>query len=305
MSATKKLKASEKQAVVKKLTTLLKKEYGGSLPKANRPVLETVLFAICLERSGYDDAQAAYDRLLEAFFDLNEIRVSSVSEIEQALGELDDAAWKALRIRETLQYVFEKYYQFDFDGLRRKTLDAAQKQLEEINHITPFVQGYVLQQCLGAHVVPLDSGSRDALVWMGLVDPETDVQHAADEMKSALRKADGPLFSHLLHCLAVDRRRNGAFEPAEVAQNGSSADPETGSRPAEEPSREGLPPQEGRQVPQEAGDEDDGDPEEGGQGSSQEGREEEGQQAEGENPDAVAESRQVVTAAGGPSPSLL
>ncbi|MEW4529239.1 hypothetical protein [Maioricimonas sp. JC845] len=227
MSATKKLKASEKQAVVKKLTTLLKKEYGGSLPKANRPVLETVLFAICLERSGYDDAQAAYDRLLEAFFDLNEIRVSSVSEIEQALGELDDAAWKALRIRETLQYVFEKYYQFDFDGLRRKTLEAAQKQLEEINHITPFVQGYVLQQCLGAHVVPLDSGSRDALVWMGLVDPETDVQHAADEMKSALRKSDGPLFSHLLHCLAVDRRRNGAFEPAEVAQNGSSADPET------------------------------------------------------------------------------
>ena len=46
-------------------------------------------------------------------------------------------------------------------------------------------------------------------------------------MKSALRKSDGPLFAHLLHCLAVDRRYCGAFEPSEIAHNGSSADPET------------------------------------------------------------------------------
>src|SRR5690606_24936161 len=134
-----KLKASDRQAIFKKLATALKKKYGGSIPKHKYNVLDTLLFACCLENVTHDDAEAAFERLLEAFDDLNVVRVSSVKEIEQALGEVDEVAWKALRIRECLQYVFEKHYAFDFEPLKRKTMDAAEKELAKIPHMSAFV----------------------------------------------------------------------------------------------------------------------------------------------------------------------
>ena len=75
--STTKLKASDRQALFRKIVTVLKKKYGGSVPKDQRNVLETMLFACCLEDAQHEDAEAAYQNLLDSFHDLNEIRVSS------------------------------------------------------------------------------------------------------------------------------------------------------------------------------------------------------------------------------------
>src|SRR5690606_1394941 len=104
-----KLKASDRQLLLRKVVTILKKRYGGNVPKESRNVLETMIFACCLEDARYEDAEAAYQNLLASFHDLNEIRVSSISEVERSLERLDDAAWRAFRARDVLQYVFEEY----------------------------------------------------------------------------------------------------------------------------------------------------------------------------------------------------
>jgi endonuclease-3 len=212
MSTTKKMKASDRQAISRKVITILKKKYGGSLPRESRPVLETLLFAACLENADYDVAQRVFSHLLESFHDLNEIRVSSITEIEQVLADLPDPEWKALRIRETLQHTFEKHYSFDFDAIKRKTMDAAEKQLGEIRYVTPFMRNYVLQHSLGSHVVPIDDAARDVLAWTRLVDVDATPETAAEEMKSALKKQDGPLFVHLLRCLSTDPKYTGTFK---------------------------------------------------------------------------------------------
>lgn len=211
MSTTKKMKASDRQAISRKLNTILKKKYGGGLPKDSRPVLETLLFAACLENADYDIAQRVFADMLESFHDLNEIRVSSITEIEQVLADLPDPEWKALRIRETLQHTFEKHYSFDFDAIKRKTMDAAEKQLSEIRYATSFMRTYVLQHSLGSHVVPIDDSSRDVLAWMRLVDVDATPETASEEMKSALKKHDCPLFVHLLRRVATDPKYAGTF----------------------------------------------------------------------------------------------
>lgn len=211
MSTSKKLKASDRQAISRKLMTVLKKKYGGGQPRDSRPVLETLLFAACLENAGYEAAERVFERMLASFHDLNEIRVSSISEIEQVLADLPDPDWKALRVRETLQHTFEKHYSFDLDAIKRKTMDAAEKQLSEIRYLTPFMRAYVLQNCLGSHVVPIDDASRDVLAWTGLVDPDATPETASEEMKSGLRKQDGPLFVHLLRAVATDPKYQGTF----------------------------------------------------------------------------------------------
>jgi len=221
----KSLKAADKQTILKKLVTELKRRYGGTVPKQTRSAFETLLFAICLEDVGQAEAETGYAQLLEPFFDLNEIRVSSVSQIEGALGDLRGADWKALRIREALQHVFEKYYAFDLEFLKRKTQEQAVKELAQIPYQTPFVRNYVVQHILGAHVLPVDMSMLLCLQWLGLADTRSDAEHAAEEIKAGLKKADGVQFCHLLKCVAVDAPLRDHF--AEPPSTEAESDPFT------------------------------------------------------------------------------
>jgi endonuclease-3 len=189
-------------------------------------VLETLMFAVLLEDVPYAQAEKAFDSMLKGFFDLNEIRVSSVAEIEDALGDLPDAGWRALRIREILQYCFEKFFAFDMEPIRRKTLDVAEKSLDKIKYLTPFVREFTLLHSLGAHAIPLDGSSHEFLGWLGLAAAD-NVKQAMDDVRSAVRKADVPMFLHLVHSLASDAAFQGSFrmKPSEKAAGGG--DPAT------------------------------------------------------------------------------
>ncbi len=196
-----KMKAADRQKIVKHLATFLKKRYGGSVPKSQKPVMETLLFAALLEEAPHASAEPAYDALLAGFHEFNEIRVSMVSEIEEVLSpHLSSAGIRGLRIREVLQFAFEKNYEFHLDELKRLTMDAGLKELNKIPHATDFMKAYVLQNCLGAHIVPLDGNSLKMLSRLHVCDPET----ASDELKSSVRKSDGVLIAHLFHEAAND-----------------------------------------------------------------------------------------------------
>jgi endonuclease-3 len=209
-----KMKVSDRQVVIRRATALLQKRYGRALPKEQRDVLHTMLFGITLENSSHTAAEAALTGLIAAFHDLNEIRVSSITEIEALLTGVPSPDWKALRIREALQYTFEKHYAFDLDSLKRKTMDIAEKQLAKVGYLSPFARNYVLQHSLGSHVIPIDDVTREVVEWLGLVSPGSNVDAAADEVKSAVRKQDAPLFCHLLRQLVTDPRYAGTFGAA-------------------------------------------------------------------------------------------
>ncbi|MCH7989004.1 MAG: hypothetical protein IID46_07610 [Planctomycetes bacterium] len=212
MAAVRQATASDKQRIAKKLISLLKKRYKGSVPKVDHPILETILYAICLENSSFDEANDAFGRLESNFFDLNEIRVSSITELTRVFSKLDQPEWRALRVRSILHYVFENRFEYDFESLRRKTLDLAGKQLAKIKELSPFVRCYTLQTSLGSHLVPVDEVTRKASVWLGFVAPNHSVVRASDSLKSAVRKADVPLFCYLLRRLATDPRLRKTFD---------------------------------------------------------------------------------------------
>ncbi|MDG1897573.1 MAG: hypothetical protein P8J37_21965 [Fuerstiella sp.] len=197
-------RASDKQQACKKLTSLLQKEYGRSVPKIKLPVLETMLFAVCLEDNSWENAEAGYKKLLKSYFDLNEIRVSSVPELERTLGNLKAAAWKGLRIKSILRFVFESTYTFDFEKLAKLTLESAQKRLKKIDYISPFVASYTLQQVLGSHVVCLDECTHRAAVHLGIVPPDSSIESASEFLKAGIKKADAAGFVHVLRCFATD-----------------------------------------------------------------------------------------------------
>src|ERR1700727_754698 len=110
MSATQKTKMVDKLTLGKNLVALLKKRYPAPSAQEERPVLETLLYAICLEDASVDQAGEAYTRLLGAFHDLNELRVSSITELAVVFDGLVSADWRGHPVRNVLEYVFEKNF---------------------------------------------------------------------------------------------------------------------------------------------------------------------------------------------------
>jgi endonuclease-3 len=232
-----KTKPSDKQAIGKKLISILKKQYAGPPPRQDRPVLETILYSICLENASHEEAEAAYQRLHSDFHDLNEVRVSSISELSTAFAGLSDPARRALQVRSALGYIFEKSVvserreAFEFEMLQKMTLEQAVKQLGKIRELSDFVRAWTLQGVLGSHLVPADQRMTDAAVWLGLLPPGTTVETSAEALKPFVKKADVPVFCSFLRRLAVDGRLAASFN---LARN---PPPEGGHDPADAPER--------------------------------------------------------------------
>ncbi len=204
MGTAKATKAADKSQVCRKLVTALQKLYGKSVPKIELSVVETMLFAACLEDNSWEQAEACLKKLISSYFDLNEIRVSTVSELEQTLNPLKDADWKGLRIRSILRYVFESTYSYDYEKLRRQTLEQAVKTLKKVNDITPFIRDFILHEVLGSHIICMDQSMLTAAEWLGLVPVKSDLHDASEFLKGGIKKSEVSEFCHLLRSLATD-----------------------------------------------------------------------------------------------------
>ncbi|MFM8727131.1 MAG: hypothetical protein ACKON9_18615, partial [Planctomycetaceae bacterium] len=204
MGTAKATRAGDKSQVCRRLVQALQKLYGKSVPSFQASVLDTMLFAVCLEDNRWEQAESGLKLLISSFFDLNEIRVSSVTELERALDGLAHSDLKGMRIRAILRHVFEGTYTFEFEKLRRMTLEQAIKALKKIQELSPFVRDFVLHEILGNHVVYLDGSMLTAARWLGLVPATADVGDASEYLKAGVRKSEVSEFCHLLKCLSTD-----------------------------------------------------------------------------------------------------
>ena len=219
------MKAStDKHDLSRKLIALLRPRYGTAF-KQNLPVLETMLYAICLEDATPDEADTSYGRLFSDFNDLNEVRVSTIYELEKVFEGMPHPDLRGLRVKSTLHYVFEETYGFDFELLRRKTQEKAVKDLNKIKGLSTFCREYTLQHALDNHVLPIDGSMNKVLVWLGVTEASSNPEHTSETLRGFVRKADAQLFCHLLHSVATDSAFRKIFDeqpPAEGEAHGAA-----------------------------------------------------------------------------------
>ena len=201
-----KSKSVDRPKIVARLMKLLKKEFGGPPKRQSMPVLETMVYAICLENSTFEAADAAYERLTTEFFDWNEIRVSTVTELEPVFEGLSEPHWRAQRVRHLLYYVFDHQYSWDFDGLKRKKLDLTTKQLSKIKYLPQFVGYYLMLTSLGTHALPVDERMVKAAVWTGILPVGCDEESGPELLKGFIKKADCLEFFWYLKCLSTSQQ---------------------------------------------------------------------------------------------------
>jgi endonuclease-3 len=187
-----------KQKILDHVITALKKR--GDVPEpTQRSVLEHLLYAVVREGTTHEKADRAFHTLKDRFVDWNEVRVSTVQELCDAMGPLPDVAVRAQRLIGLLQEWFELTYSFDMEEVAKKGLKEGAKKLSRMNDANDYSVAWVMQHGLGGHAIPLDGPSIRVLRRLGVLDGESEsLESLRGTIEHFVPKTKGPAFVELL-----------------------------------------------------------------------------------------------------------
>lgn len=187
-----------KQKVLDHVYTALKKRYEVAAD-VERTVAENLLYAIVREGTTTEKANKAFSSLKARFVDWNEVRVSTVQELCDAMGPLPEVAGRAQRLIAVLQEWFELTYTFDMEEIAKKGLKEGAKKLSRLDAANDFAVAWVVLHGLGGHAIPLDGPTIRVLRRLGVLDGESEsLESLRGTIEHFVPKAKGSAFVELL-----------------------------------------------------------------------------------------------------------
>lgn len=198
------MSASNRSQLINATYDVLKKHYKPAKPPADRTLLEHLLYACCLENAHHEAADEAFAKLQQVFFDWNEVRVTTVTELAETMSSLPDPSAAASRLKRCLQSIFETHYAFDIEPMRKQNLGKSVKDLQAVDGATSFGVAYVAQNGLGGHSIPTNKGVIQALEVVGVISAAEAKKRRVPGLERAIPKTSGVEFASLLHQLGAD-----------------------------------------------------------------------------------------------------
>ena len=189
-----------KQRLLNQLFTTTKKTVESD--EEARPVLQQFIYGLCRENATRDQADEAYRFLCEKFFDWNEVRVSSLRELEEAFDGLSEPESRAQRLLSFLQEVFEIHFSFDLDKLQKEGVKQAAKKLSRYQSANEYTISWVVQRTLGGHAIPVDAPTLRCVRRLGLIEDEQEETDARATLEHLVPKAKGSRFTDVVSAVA-------------------------------------------------------------------------------------------------------
>jgi len=231
-----------RSALIGRTLKVLRKHFKPVPQSKDRSVLEQLLFACLLEDSPQESAEQVFNALKQDYFGWNEVRVSTIRELTDALKPLVNPAESAARLKQSLHSVFESVYEFDIESLKKQNIGQAGKLLQKYNGTTNFVVAYVTQNALGGHAIPLNRGALITLHTVGVISNDEFSKGIVPGLERAVPKNKGAEVGSLLHQLGVEVGRNPYGPNArklmlEIDPNAKDRLPKRPTKPAPEPEK--------------------------------------------------------------------
>ena len=235
--------AKDRATLINKLYKTAKKHYQEIKPPAGRSLLEHVIYACCLEDSQYVAADEAFARLQEDYFDWNEVRVTTVNELSEICKNLSRPEEAAIRIKKALHGIFETYYEFNIDVLKKDNLGKTVAQFQKFRGVTPFVISYLAQHGLGGHSIPVDSALLSVMHIVGVISDAELAKGKVPGLERTIPKSKGAEFASVTHQLAAaffKSQFNKDLRDILLSIDSSAKDrfPKRGGKKKEEPVKE-------------------------------------------------------------------
>ena len=165
--------------------------------------MEHMLYSCCLENSLDEAADESFAKLEEQFFDWNEVRVTTTTELHESMKGLNDPAAAALLLKKTLHGVFETYYKFDIDFLKKENLRKTVQQFSKFRGVSPFVVSYTAQVALAGHYIPLDAAMLNLMMVIGIISEDEAAKGKVPGLERTIAKNKGVEFASVVHQMAA------------------------------------------------------------------------------------------------------
>jgi hypothetical protein len=145
------------------------------------PIAGELVFSLLLAEATSSLACGAFERLREAFVDLNELRIALPHEISERLGEAyPQSHERAARIKASLMDIYQREHAVTLAMLADAGKRESRQYLESLNGSTPFVVARLKLLRLGGIPVPVD----------GVMLSRLHKEHALDEGATCDSAAD-------------------------------------------------------------------------------------------------------------------
>jgi hypothetical protein len=195
-------------ALINRVLKVARKHFKPTSPPKDRSLFEHLLFACLVEDSPHESAEQVFAALKNDYFGWNEVRVSTIRELTDALKPLNNPAESAARLKQTLHSVFESVYEFDIESMKKQNIGAATKTLHKYNGTTSFAVAYVTQHALGGHSIPLNRGAMITLNTIGVISDDEFAKNTVPGLERAVPKSKGAEVGSLLHQLGIEVGKN-------------------------------------------------------------------------------------------------
>jgi endonuclease-3 len=228
------MSTSNRAAKLTKTHKVLKKHYKPCVP-ADRSVLEHLLYACCLEFTTPDVADEVFAKLQQAYYDWNEVRVTTVSELAEVMTTMNKSTEAASRLKRTLQSIFESYYSFDLEALKKENIGKAVKQLQRLDGVSDFAIAIVTQNSLNGHAIAVNDDALEVFRILGVISDDELKKRRVPGLERAIAKSKGVEFASLMHQLSADYGA-APFSPRvrsillEISPDAKNRFPKRGSR---------------------------------------------------------------------------
>jgi len=195
-------------SLINRLLKVVRKHYKPVPVAKDRMLFEHLMFACLLENSSHESAEQVFSTFKTAYFDWNEVRVSTLRELTEVTKPLVDPPQAAARLKQTLHSVFEGVYQFDLETLKKQNIGQSAKQLQKLKGSTRFVVAFVTQTALGGHAIPVNNGLLIAMHVVGVISDNELRAGTVPGLERVVSKTKGIEVGSLLHQLGVEIGRN-------------------------------------------------------------------------------------------------
>lgn len=176
----------------KKLLKKIRKESGSPLPPVEDP-MEQLLRGILTDYAAEARANAALSRLREAVVDINELRVTPVSEIVEIIGSDYPSCRRAAEdVCRALLALFNKLHHLDLSFLKKAARRTVESFMNNLHAINAHARATVLLRCFKVPCVPADAAMCEILRREGCVEPDTSVEDIQKFLASHIPSSQAP-----------------------------------------------------------------------------------------------------------------
>ena len=150
------------------------------------------------------NADKALTRLIDAFVDFNELRVTMAHQVIELIGpDYPQAQERIERMQESLHEVFQREQAVNLDVLAKKSKKDVRAYLDCLPGTPPYVAAQMTLLCFEGHAVPVDDQLADLLRQGEIIEQDTTIAQIESFLERCI-KADVARQTHAILTAWVD-----------------------------------------------------------------------------------------------------